>query len=663
MTNEPGQSHSFNRRRFLQAAGAAALAAGCGRTPRTNDGPLERMIVLGIYGMDPQLLKQFIAEGRMPNCKRLIERGSFHELATSNPPQSPVAWSNFISGTNSGGHGIFDFISRDPETMKLFHSTTKLVSGGEPIKVGKYVIPTGAGHIENLRHGPTFWDELERAGVDCTILRIPANFPPTGEEATSLSGMGTPDIQGGYGIFTWFTDDIKARSRDVSGGRIERMPFKNHIADCRLYGPPNEFLAGSPRAELHFKVYRDPERDAAKIVIGDQAIVLQQGEWSDWVVVRFTLLPYAAEVSGICRLYLKSVHRPFGLYVSPVNIDPADPSVPISTPPDYSKRLVKELGYFYTQGMIEDTHALSQGILDNNEYREQAMFVHEERMRFFEHELARFTGGFLFFYFSSLDLSSHMFWRTMDPLHPLYSEELAKTQGDFLAELYGKVDRAIGLALDRFDKNSWVMVMSDHGFTSFRRQFNLNSWLLDQGYLRTKGQAKRDGSTLFEGVDWERTLAYGVGLNGLYLNIKGREAYGKVNPGNEANNLANELATRLEQVKDPDNDEAVILKVHRSREIYQGPYADTGPDLIIGYNRYYRASWDTILGGFPREHVLDNTDNWSGDHCIDPSFVPGVLLSNRPLQGMYPRLEDLAPTILAGFDIKAPEGMTGKSLY
>ncbi len=620
------------------------------------------MIVLGVDGMDPNLLQQFIAEGRMPHCQRLMAQGSFHELATSNPPQSPVAWSNFISGTNPGGHGIFDFISRDPVTMKLFHSTTKLFEGGKPFKVGRYVVPTAAGRIENLRKGPTFWDDLERNGVDCTILRIPANFPPTSDETTSLSGMGTPDIQGGYGIFTWFTDDPNKRSRDVPGGRIERVAMKDHVATCRLFGPPNEFIEGSPRAELTFTVYRDPERDAAKIVIGESEIILRAGEWSDWVVVRFTILPLAAEVSGICRLYLKSVRRPFGLYVSPINIDPSDPSVPISTPPDYSKRLVKELGYFYTQGMIEDTHALSAGVLDSNEYRQQAMFVHDERMRFFEHELDRFEKGFLFFYFSTLDLSSHMFWRTMDPEHPLYSEELAKSQGDFLAELYGKVDRAIGLALERFDKNSWVMVMSDHGFTSFRRQFNLNSWLLDQGYLQTKGPPVREGSSMFQGVDWERTLAYGVGLNGLYLNLKGREIHGSVATGREAEALADELATRLVQVKDPDNDEPVIVKVYKANEAYQGPHAGEAPDLIVGYSRNYRASWDTILGGFPKKHVLDNTDPWSGDHCIDPSFVPGILLSNRPLKGVNPRLEDMAPTILAAFDVPVPAGMTGKNL-
>ncbi len=658
------------RRDFLRAAGgsaiAAALAAGCTQktTVRASAGnDLRSMIILGIDGMDPVLMQKFIAEGRMPNCKKLMERGSFHQLATSNPPQSPVAWSNFISGMNPGGHGIFDFIARDAKTMQLYHSTARVADAGSAIRLGRWVIPTAPGRIENLRRGPTFWNELERNGVDCTVLRVPANFPPAGDDATTLSGMGTPDLQGGYGIFTWFTDESKAVSRDVPGGRIEKVTAENDVFRCRVLGPPNQFLEGAEQADVMFTVYRDPERDAVKIVVQDNAILLRKGEWSDWIVVSFSLLPGAVSVSGICRLYLKGVHEPFGLYVSPVNINPADPSVPISSPPDYSRHLVRDLGYFYTQGMVEDTKALSAGVLNNDEYRQQAMFVHDERLRFFQHELRRFSKGFLFYYFSTLDLSSHMFWRTMDPLHPLYSPELAASQGDFIAELYGKVDEAVGLAMDQLRDNDWLMVMSDHGFTSFRRQFNLNSWLLDEGYLQTTGQVARNGSTLFQGVDWDRTLAYGVGLNGLYLNLQGREVHGSVRPGAEAQNLARELADRLQQVKDPETGEQVISKVFLAQDVYQGQSAADAPDLVIGYHRFYRASWDTILGGFPEKQILDNTDAWSGDHCVSPEFVPGVLLSSRPLTSSQPGLEDLAPTILKAFRVPVPAEMTGEALF
>lgn len=644
------------------------MVAGCGRSRRSfPSGKFERVIVLGVDGMDPKLLQQFLAEGRMPNCQKLISRGSFSPLVTSNPPQSPVAWSNFISGSNPGGHGIFDFIARDPETMQPFQSTGRVVGGGKPWQVGNWLIPTSSGTLKNLRQGATFWNELEKQGVDCSVYRVPANFPPTESEATTISGMGTPDLQGGYGTFTWFTDDINERSRDVSGGRIERLPMRDHVMECTLRGPVNEFDATSldpatrHAVEVPFTVYRDPEQSVIRIVIQNQTLILKEKEWSDWVVVKFPLISYAVEASGICRFYLKNTRRPFGLYVTPINIDPANPSIPLTTPPDYSKRLVKELGYFYTQGMVEDTHALSTKILSEEEYRQQAMFVHDERMRFFEHELERFQNGFLFYYFSTLDLSCHVFWRTIDSGHPLYSAELASSQGEFIRSLYEKVDQAIGRTMERLDEKTWLMVMSDHGFTSFRRQFHLNSWLLDNGLLVTDGAPERTGSTNFHQVDWTKSRAYGLGINGLYLNRAGREKSGCVDPGDAAK-LEKELIEKLTSIRDPDTGEQVITNVFRASEIYSGPNVHLAPDLIMGYNRYYRSSWDTILGGYPKGLILDNTDAWSGDHCIDPQFVPGVLLSSQPLSTPSPSLEDLAPTILAAFETPIPTSMTGKVL-
>ncbi len=652
----------FTRRGFLHAAGALTISAGCGqKSAPTHHGDIERMIVLGVDGMDPGLMQQFIAEGRLPNCKRLMDMGSFSPLATSNPPQSPVAWSSFISGTNPGGHGIFDFIARDPDTMLPYQSISRLVPGRKPITIGNFLLPTSAGKLTSLRQGATLWNELEKNGIPCTVFRMPANFPPTEGEAKSLSGMGTPDLQGGNGTFTWFTDNIKERTRDVSGGRIERVPLRDHVMVCTLRGPTNEFSARQEQVEIPLTIYRDPDQPVIRIVIQDRTLILKEKEWSDWVVVKFPIIPFAVEASGICRFYLKSVHRPFGLYVSPMNIDPANPSLPLSSPPDYSRQLVKELGYYYTQGMVEDTHALSAKVLDAGEYRQQAMFVHDERMRFFEHELARFSDGFLFFYFSTLDLSCHVFWRTIDSRHPQYTSELAESQGDFIEKLYEKIDHAVGLALDRLDEKTWLVMMSDHGFTSFRRQFNLNSWLLDNGLLRTHSPPVRAGSTNFHDVNWSKSRAFGIGLNGLYVNRKGREKSGCVEAA-EAAALEKELIHKLQQIRDPDNGEQVITNVFRAADIYSGPHVGLAPDLIIGYNRNYRASWETILGGFPRQHVLDNTDMWSGDHCIDPQFVPGVLLSSRPLTAQSPQLEDLAPTILNAFRTPIPDAMTGKVL-
>jgi predicted AlkP superfamily phosphohydrolase/phosphomutase len=621
------------------------------------------VIVLGVDGFDPNLLERFMGEGQMPHCQRLIATGSLQRLRTSDPPQSPVAWSNFISGTNPGGHGIFDFIARDPQTMTPYHATAKTEQAATQLPLGKWRIPLSSGRLNNLRKGPTFWTNLEAHGIPCTVLRVPANFPPAAGETVALSGMGTPDLLGGYGTFTYLSDDPAIRTRDVPGGRIVRVAVRDNVVEGALAGPTNSFTADGEQTDIPFLVDLDPDRRLAKVTIQDEAFVLAEGEWSQWIPVRFRLLPYLADAAGICRFYLKRAKGGFALYVSPVNIDPAHPALPISTPPDYSRRLVRELGYFYTQGMAEDTKALSAGVLSNSEYRQQATFVLEERMRFFKHELQRFERGFFFHYFSTLDLSSHVFWRTLDPLHPLYSPELAAEQGDFIPWLYRQVDDAIGEALKTADERTLLLVMSDHGFTSFRRQFNLNSWLMDGGYVRPKVSRVQSVNSFFADVDWKRTRAYGLGINGLYLNLRGREIHGTVSPGSEADNLSRELAERLIAVRDPQTGEAVIAHVHRARDIYSGPYATEGPDLIVAYNNHYRASWDTILGGFPREAVLDNTDAWSGDHCVASQFVPGVLLSNRPVRAENPGLEDLAPTILTEFGVGVPAEMTGKDLF
>lgn len=649
------------------------------------------VIVLGIDGMDPALLMRFIKEGRMPNCRRLMELGCFAPLGTSDPPQSPVAWSNFISGTNPGGHGIFDFIARDPATRRPHFSTARVSAPAKHIKIGGHVLPIGGRTVENLRKGPTFWNALQEQGIDCTVIRMPANFPPSSRcternrdfgvtrpptmspqsrasslsasEARTLSGLGTPDIHGGYGIFTLFTDKAGESSRDLPGGRIEKVAINQHRVECLLSGPANSFDAGGKDIPVPLTIFIDPSNPVAKIVIQGRELLLNEGEWSDWIPLQFTLLPLVANVSGICRLYLKKARNAFALYVSPVNIDPSDPALPISTPRDYSRRLAEEIGPFYTQGMAEETHALSAHVFDDDEYRRQSDFVLREQVRLFEHTLNHFETGFFFHYFSALDLNSHAFWRAMDPGHPLYTPELAGKHGDFIPWLYGQMDRMVGQAMERLDGRTHLMVISDHGFGSFRRQFNLNSWLMDYGYAGPASGASRGNMALFGETDWTQTRAYGLGLNGLYLNMRGREADGIVKPGDESERLAGELIRHLTSVHDPETGERVISRVCRSSEIYSGPYVQDAPDLLVCYNRNYRASWDTILGSYPREHILDNTDPWSGDHALDSAFMPGVFLSNCKIRTETPALSDLAPTIMGEFGVPPAVGMTGNSIF
>jgi predicted AlkP superfamily phosphohydrolase/phosphomutase len=391
--------------------------------------------------------------------------------------------------------------------------------------------------------------------------------------------------------------------------------------------------------------------------------VLREGEWSDWIRVEFQLIPFFANVKGMCRFYFKQAHPRFQLYVSPINIDPADPALPISTPSSYSRFLTDEAGEFHTQGIAEDTKALSDGVLDDTEYLRQARTVLAEHRRIFDAEFPRFNQGVFFFYFSSLDLNSHMFWRLMDPKHPEYDATLAAQNGSAIEDFYEQMDQVLGEVLPRLNDHTTLLVLSDHGFAPYYRSFNLNTWLLDNGYVKLKNDANRNSSEPLANVDWSQTRAYGIGLNGLYLNLRGRESNGIVEPGTAADSLMAGIRAKLLAVQDPKSKQPVITRVDLASEAYAGPYAREGPDLIVGYNRGYRAGWQTILGAFPPEELEDNTNPWSGDHCMDYTLVPGVLLSNRKMAAQAPALTDIAPTILAEFGIAKAKGMIGQSVF
>jgi len=644
----------------LLVCAAAALPISC--QPRKWHGD-QKVIILGIDGMDPQLLKKFMAENKMPNFSALTEKGSFGLLTTSIPPQSPVAWSNLITGMNAGGHGIFDFIHRDPKTLQPYFSASRVEPPKHGIHLGNWVIPIGGGTAEQLRQGKAFWETLDDYGVPSTIFRMPSNFPPVKTKGRSLSGMGTPDLRGSYGTFSFYTDDPVTAAGVVEGGQIIPVRVEDSQVTAKLIGPDNTFRKGSPPTLEPFTVSIDPLEAVARFTVQDQKFVLREGEWSDWVHLEFQLIPFIGNVNGICRFYLKQAHPRFELYVSPININPADPALPLSTPKSYSRELAEEVGEFYTQGISEDTKALSAGVLDDKEYLEQARTVLAEHRQIFDAEFPKFHSGLFFFYFSSLDLNSHMFWRLIDPQHPEYDAALAAQYGSALSEFYQQIDQVLGQVMQRVDDHTTVLVLSDHGFAPYNRSFNLNTWLLENGYITLNREPNPDQSQAFANVDWSRTRAYGLGLNGLYLNLKGRERDGTVAPGASADALLVEIKEKLLGVRDPENNQAAITRVDRARDVYQGPHSAQGPDLLVGYNRGYRAGWQTILGNFPADVFENNTNPWSGDHCMDYTLVPGVLLSNRAIDTANPALTDIAPTIFAQFGIPQSGVMMGHSVF
>ena len=614
--------------RRLRAAqlclGLALLLGGC--RPGAPPPPRPQVVVLGFDGCDPSLLRRWIDQGKLPNFQRLERLGGLWPLATSNPPQSPVAWATFNTGLDPGGHGIFDFVQRDPQSLRAVPSLTAIEAGRSRL----------------LRDGRPFWESLEEHEVPATLLKVAAHFPPTGQRGRVLSGMGTPDLLGTYGTFTYYHEG-PAGKQSLTGGQDVPVESVEGRVRASLIGPEDS------RAELTACVSSNTE--AAVLEIPGSRRVLKPGEWTDWLPVQFP------QASGIVRFYLKSV-RPFQLYASPINIDPARPAQPISLPEDYSAHLCRCCGPFYTQGMAEDSKALAAGVLDDPAYLQQSQTVFQETRGLLEQGLREFRTGFFFGYLSSTDLQSHLYWNAIDEGHPGYTAEKAAKYGRVIEDTYLQADGLLGMVLhkvDPSDPRTTVFVLSDHGFAPFRRSFDVNTWLVQQGWLRLE-----PGQPL-QNADWSKTRVYAVGFNSLYVNLQGREAQGVIAPQDREALLA-EVTRRLLALRDPQTGESAVVQVYRSQDINQGPHFQQAPDMVVGYRRNFRASWESALGQVRGTVWQDNREHWSGDHLIDPSQVPGVLLCSKKIRQADPHLRDLAPTFLRQFDIAPPSEMKGRNL-
>ena len=605
----------------------------------------KRLIILGIDGMDPGFLERHW--DLLPNLARLRGQGEFKRLATTIPPQSPVAWSTFITGRDPGGHGIYDFVHRNPLTMLPFSSMGETIEPHRTLALGPYVLPLSKGRVQSFRKGKAFWQILSEQSIPVTVIRMPTNFPPVECEGRSLAGMGTPDMRGTFGTFAYYTDDPEETTREVPGGRIVRVDVAEHRVVLAIEGPVNTLRQDRPRSSVTLSVDVDPSQPVGRFQAGDTPFILREGEWSGWIRVRFPLISGLKSAAGMFRVYAKKIRPQFRLYVSPINIDPAEPELPISTPESYSGQLAEAVGPFYTQGIAEDTAAWRQGVFNREEYLQQSRNVAEEQLRLLQYGLENFQEGLLFFHFLGIDQNSHMLWGK-------YDKDLLET--------YRLVDRAIGRVMERLG-NGTLIVMSDHGFTSFDRAVHLNTWLWREGFLALDETRETGADELFARLDWSKTQDYSLGLNGLYMNLLGREHNGTVAPGSESEEVLRRLTERLRNFRDPDTGQPVVADAYSPRSLFQAGTLDTAPDLIVGYTPGFRSSWQTALGAVPSAIIVPNTDPWIGDHCIAPVYVPGVLLSNRRSRLPAPHLQDLTVTVLSEFGIPRAEGMIGQPIY
>jgi predicted AlkP superfamily phosphohydrolase/phosphomutase len=676
--------------KLIGAAGAAALASGCGGpAPRHGPAASRRVYLVAFDGLDPRIARRLMDAGKLSNFARLSASGSFTSIKTSTPPHTPVAFSSIISGADPGLHQIFDFIHRDvnpPRGSKLvfrpYFSTadTAAPENARALSLGSWRLPLSSGHTLLLRRGKAFWDYLVEHGVDTAVYYVPSNYPPELPSGPgrfrAISGMGTPDLLGGYGEFTLFTPDAPRGGRQVGGGRFEFLSMLSHRGRAELVGPENYLRKADasgrvPTMRVPIDIVRDPVAPVARIALGGTTLLLNEGEWSGWVPLVFeTRLPGSSlagavgaptSVGGAVRLFLKQVHPKFELYVSPINIDPANPANPISVPAAFSQQLVARHGRFHTLGIPEDTKALSHGALSEEQFLAQTRRVLDERIEQYRAALADFKAGCLFFYFGDTDLVQHMFWRDRDPEHPGRDPRQGERFAQVVEDLYVKADSLVGELLKQARAGDTILVFSDHGFTTFRRGFNLNTWLADNGFLGVRPGSTYSDAEMFVDVDWAKTRAYGLGLNGLYLNLAGRERFGTLK-SNQRRGALGELRDKLLEVSDA-NGRKVIERVDLVEERYPSADERIAPDLLVGYADGYRASWGTVLGARPAAQIEDNMDRWSGDHSIAANLVPGLLLTNRPITAGEPSISDLAPTALAAFGIAKPSQMSGRPLF
>ena len=619
---------------------------------------IKRFIVCGFDGQDPELTDRFMAEGKLPNFKKLADMGCYKPLATTFPSISPVAWSSFSTGSHPARHNIYDFLDRDRRTYLPVLSSTKIGSIDKFLKLGPFQIPREKPEIRLLRKSKPFWSILGEHNIWNTVIRVPITFPPDRFYGAQLSAMCVPDLLGTQGTFLLFTTRPEDKAFKEGGLRVP-VTMNGDSVEGVLKGPDNILRQGEPPLELPVTADLDRASNTATVRFGDEEVDLELNELSDWVQLTFHAAPMV-KVRGIARVMMTELNGHFSLYMTPIALDPEKPAMPISHPDYYSVYLSKLQGKYSTLGLAEDTWALNEEVIEDRHFRELSLDIDDERKEMFFTALDKLRKGSLVCVFDATDRIQHMYWRYLEEGHPADDGRASECR-DAIEEIYVRNDKIVGELLEKVGPDDLLMVLSDHGFASFRRGVNLNRWLLDNGYLHLKDGC--DGSTEWlRDIDWSRTKAYCLGLSGMFFNVKGREAEGIVEP-EDVPALKAEIAAKLDGIKDDAHDEVAIVKMFDTRELYKGPYLENAPEFVIGYNRGYRTSWDCATGVVNAPLFEDNTKAWSGDHCVDPRLVPGVLFCNRAIDVDHPALIDIAPTALQQFGIEVPKHMDGKVLF
>jgi predicted AlkP superfamily phosphohydrolase/phosphomutase len=658
----------------------------------------QKMVVLGFDGMDPDLVAQWMKEGKLPNLKRLADQGGLYPLTTTHSAESPTAWASFATGVNPGKHNIYDFLVRDTSTYLPDLGMVRR----EPAKFLFNYIPIAKPRIESTRGGTSFWVTAGRAGVRSSVLTVPVTFPPEDvPNGELLSGLPLPDIRGTMGTFYYFATDLSRYEEGNTefGGILKRLlmdPQEPNVAHTELIGPPNPIVRAKIQAirkksatlgdedkraiatlerqedvRLPMTIRWNRTARTATIEIAGESLLLEPGKWSRWIDLEFRV-NFLVRIHGMAQMLLMNADNELQLYVSPVNWKPDDPPAPMSSPASFAGDLFERVGYYRTLGWAEATWPLNEGRMDEQTFMEDLYRAFDDRAQVILNRIDAHDWDMLVGVIESTDRVQHMMWRLIDPRHPMHDAALAAKFGDSILRVYRRADDFVGEVLSRLDPGTPVLIVSDHGFHSWRKAVNLNTWLVQQGYMVLHGQQPGDkklddlfgGGEFWENVDWSRTRAYAMGIGQIYFNLRGREAKGIVSPGAEAKQLADELSARLLTMRDPDDGSAIIRAVYKRDDIYSGEFLANASELQVGMEDGYRVSWQTTLGGSPPNIVYANMKKWSADHGgYDFATTAGVLITNRRSSSEAPSIMDIAPTVLKYFGIPIPGEIDGKALF
>ena len=708
------------RRFTLLTALFVCLAAALGAQQR------QKVIVVGFDGVDARYTEKWMNEGKLPNLARLRAEGTFRPLRPTIPAQTPVSWSTFSTGIDPGRTGIFDFLRRDPKNyMPVFAAFTE---SSEPFLLGENnrwaagaiafflallivalilklklkwgmaliialvpaalagwfaaqwaerTLPKSRPTVINHRQGTPMWDVAAKAGLRTRVVHVPVTFPATDlDEGHMLSGLGVPDVSGRIGKPFYFTSELDLQAALSNEFSIEVVQLEDNrgVIKAPIVGPPNKLFAEPKYIQTEMTLTVPEDRQSLRIEVGEQAFSLKPGEWSGWVNFTFPFNSLV-KVHGVSRFYLLSVAPEIKLYLSPINFDPRQlpPGFRVSTPVDWAPQLAEQFGLYKTIGWAIDTWAISAGFANEQIFWDDMVWTVEQYRKMYRGFLAEDVDLYIQ-QFEFPDRVGHVFWRAIDPLHPAYDAQLAAKWGNSVERAYILMDEIVGEAMQAAEKqNALLIIMSDHGFASFRKSVNYNTWLVQNGYLglRQGVQAGErnlellfDQGQFWENVDWSKTRAYAMGLGELYINLKGRESQGIVQPGAEYDALKLELKSKLEAMVDPGTGERPVSRVISREEAYRAFDPNVVPDLFITNTDGYRVSWQTSLGGVQKELIEPNKTPWSGDHCsLDPELVKGILFMNRKLAtDRAPYIADVYPTVLEALGLKAPYELDGVAL-